>query len=95
MAPTEQNEVTLASQSPAEDLMTEQPKSELTVTEEENPYLSELQKLQAAILEHNAKMAEWTPPGFNRAVRKYRRTRNYVARASRRYNRLRAKGARV
>jgi hypothetical protein len=40
-------------------------------------------------------MKEWKPPGFNRAVRQYRRTKNYVARGSRRYNRLRAKGKHV
>lgn len=35
------------------------------------------------------------PPGFTHAIREKRRARNYRSRESRRYNRLRAKGARV
>jgi hypothetical protein len=61
----------------------------------ENQYLKELQELQAAIAAQNKKMAEWKPPGFPHAKRDYRRARNYKARSSRKYNRLRAKGKRV
>ena len=87
----EQSDLNILSQSDFK----EQESSVQTETTEENPYLTELQKLQSAIADHNKKMLEWKAPGFNRAIRQYRRNKNYVARASRRYNRLRAKGKNV
>lgn len=79
------NEQTVAPETTGGDINVE------TAVEEHNPYLEELKRI-ASLNKLVAGAKTVTFSGISRHVREERRAKNYRTRASRRINRLRAKG---